>query len=198
VLFRSSHLYRVYNMALRIQKKEGGDRLVIGVAAFLHDIHRVMQADTGKFYPPKDSLPTVKKLLESIGFPKDKINKVLHVVEFHEEYSFSYKGRTAHDIETLIVQDADNLDATGAMGIARSFTFQSQLKIPMWHPGKEKMTKHFDEHRTDKTVIDHFYNKLLRLKDSMNTKTAKAIAKGRHEYMVAYVKRFKDEWFAKI
>jgi uncharacterized protein len=192
------HLYRVYTLALKIQKKEGGDRLVIGVAAFLHDIHRMMQAETGKFCHPKDSLPIIKQLLTSVGFPKDKFARVLHVIEHHEEYSFSYNGRTVHDTETLIVQDADNLDAMGAIGIARTFAFSAQLKVPMWNPDIDKKTKHYDEHKTDKTVLDHFHNKLLRLKDTMSTKTAKSIAKGRHEYMKEYVDRFKKEWNGKL
>jgi len=192
------HLHRVYNLALNIQKKEHGDRLVIGVAAFMHDIHRMMQSEDGKFVPPKDSIPIIKRLLISVKFPEDKIDDVLHVIEYHEEYSFSYEGRTVHDIETLIVQDADNLDSMGAIGIARTFDFSAHLNHSMWIPDNEKKTRNFDEHRTDNTAIDHFYNKLLKLKDSMNTATAKKIAKERHEFMVKFLERFKDEWVAKI
>jgi len=192
------HLYRVYSMALNIQKKEHGDRLVIGVAAFLHDIHRIIQAKNGKYCHPKDSLPIIKKFLLDVKFPKDKIDDVLHVIEYHEEYSFSYKGRTVHDIETLIVQDADNLDSMGAIGIARTFGFSAQLNHLMWVPDDEKKTRHFDEHKTDETAIDHFYNKLLRLKDTMNTRTAKSLAKERHVYMQGFLVRFKKEWVAEL
>ncbi|MFA5797414.1 MAG: HD domain-containing protein [Candidatus Woesearchaeota archaeon] len=189
------HLYRVYTLALAIQRKEGGDRLVIGVAAFLHDLHRVMQIETGAYCEPAASLPKIKTLLESVQFPKEKISAVLHAVEFHEEYTFSKNGKTVYDIETLIVQDADNLDAIGAIGIGRTFGFSNQLQVPMWNPSIPLGKKYYDEHMPkDPSTLHHFYSKLLRLKDTMNTKTAKKMALGRHHYMQEFVREFMDEW----
>jgi len=188
------HLYRVYNLALAIQKKEGGDRLVVGVSAFVHDIHRFVQEGTGKYCSPKKSLPIVQGLLERVKFPEEKIKPVLHCVEYHEEYAFSKNGKTASDIETLIVQDADNLDAMGAIGIGRTFGFSSKLNAPMWNPSIPFKRKYFSEGNSDVSTIHHFYSKLLKLKDNMNTPTAKKLALGRHDYMKNYLAEFMDEW----
>jgi uncharacterized protein len=192
------HLYRVFNLALKIQDKEGGDRLVIGVAAFLHDVHRVIQFETKKYCSPKDSLPVIRKLLLDVKFPEDRISKVLRAIEFHEEYSFTKEGKTAKDLEVLILQDADNLDAMGAIGIARCFSFSSLIKKPMWIPEDNNVRKHYDDSKLDASALHHFHSKLFKLKDNMNTKTAKAIAKERHQYMIEFVDRFKKEWYAKI
>lgn len=188
------HLERVYNLSLHIQQKEGGDRLVIGIAALLHDVHRLMEKTSGFFVHPKDSLPVIKKLLKDIDFPSKKIPIVLHCIQYHEEYGFSKQGKTAQDIETLILQDADNLDAIGAIGIGRTFAFGGAHNVPMWNPKKPFDRKHYDESEADHSTLHHFYSKLLRLTDNMNTKTARRLAQDRHEYMVRFVKRFTDEW----
>ena len=117
------HLKRTLNNALTLQEKEGGDKLVIAISAFLHDIHRIIQKETGKFCSPKDSLPKVKEILDKTNLTEEQKEKVLHCIEFHEEYKFSESGKTVNDIETLILQDADNLDAIGAIGIGRTFSF---------------------------------------------------------------------------
>jgi uncharacterized protein len=193
------HLYRVYSLALKIQSKEGGDRIVIGVAAFLHDIHRVIQSETGKYCNPEDSLPVVKKILYDVDFPKDKIPSVLHVIAHHEEYSFAKRGKTVNDIETLIVQDADNLDAMGAIGIGRAFGFASLLGRPMWNPNARLNKRHYEESKsdTDPSTLHHFHSKLLKLKDNMHTKTAKKMALVRHNYMLQFLKQFTDEWYGR-
>lgn len=192
------HLYRVHNMALKIQSKEGGDRLVIGEAAFLHDIHRVVQSETGKYCLPKDSLPMIQEILTNIDFPEDKILSVLHVIEFHEEYAFSKKGKTVNDIETLIVQDADNIDAMGAIGIGRTFAFSATLGIPMWNPSIGFNRKYYEEsNKSDPSTLHHFHSKLLKLKDNMNTPIAKKIALARHNYMSQFLKQFTDEWYGR-
>ncbi len=192
------HLKRVVNLALHIQEKEGGDKLVIAVAAFLHDIHRIMQKETGKFCSPKDSLPRVKEILKKVELPEDKINNILHCIEFHEEYDFSDKGKTAQDIETLIIQDADNLDATGAVGVARAFTYGGAGNIPIWIPDIPFDRQAFDESEEDPSEIHHFYSKLLKLKDNINTKTGKKMAKNRHKVLEDFLKEFFGEWKGKI
>ncbi len=188
------HLYRVKNLALHIQEKEGGDRLIIGISAFLHDIHRLMEKNKGKFIHPKESLPVIRNILQDINFPEDKISKVLHCIEFHEEYGFSKKGKTVKDIETLILQDADNLDAIGAIGIARTFTFGGAHSVPMWIPEKKFNRKFFNESEKDPSTLHHFYSKLLKLKENMNTKTGKEIAYKRHIFIEKYIVEFINEW----
>lgn len=104
-----SHLIRTMNLALTIQEKEGGDKIVIGIAAFLHDIHRIMQNSSGKFVEPKDSIDTVKKILSNIDIDETTTTKICYAIEHHEQYNWN--GNNVEDINTLILQDADNLDA---------------------------------------------------------------------------------------
>lgn len=189
------HLLRTLNNAKNIQKKEGGDKEIIYTAALLHDIHRISEKETGKYCLPKDSLPIIKKILKEINFPQEKIEKVLHCIEFHEEYSFCSTGKTVKDIETLILQDADNLDAIGAVGIGRTFAFGGFYGRPLWIPGEPlEDQKIFNESDENTSSIRHFYTKLLKLKDNMNTKTGKKLAQSRHNFLKIFLKQFFKEW----
>ncbi|HBY19990.1 MAG: hypothetical protein A2Y24_01425 [Clostridiales bacterium GWE2_32_10] len=190
------HLVRTKNIALKLQEKEGGDRDVIGVSAFLHDVHRIIQKETGKFCHPKDSLSKVRDIIENadVKLSEEKIKGILHCIEFHEEYSFTEEGISVSDIETLILQDADNLDAIGAIGIARTFLYGGSHGVPMWNPEVGFDREIYDEAVEDPSTIHHFYSKLLRLKDNMNTEAGKQLAKHRHEVMENYLAEFFDEW----
>ena len=190
------HLTRVLNLALHIHQKEGGDAIVIAISSFLHDIHRIVQKEAGFYCSPKDSLTKVIEIIKKTDLTLSNIqlSKVLHCIEFHEEYSFSESGKTVNDIETLILQDADNLDAIGAIGIARAFSFGGANQMPMWEPKLPFDRKTFDESQSDPTSIHHFKSKLLKLKDNMNTKTAKEIALKRHAYMERFLEEFFAEW----
>jgi uncharacterized protein len=191
------HLQRTLNIALTIQEKEGGDKLIIAVSAYLHDIHRIMQNETGNYVSPKESLPKVRKLLDKISLTEQQKEKIYHCIEFHEEYNFSENGKTVNDIETLILQDADNLDAIGAIGIGRTFSFGGANKVGMWTPEKPFDRYNFNEAEKDPSTIHHFYSKLLKLKDNMNTETAKKMAQERHKFMELYLQEFFDEWNGK-
>lgn len=191
------HLKRTLNNALTLQEKEGGDRLIIAVSAFLHDIHRIIQKETGIFCSPKDSLPKVKEILNKTSLAEEQKNKILHCIEYHEEYCFSENGKTVNDIETLVLQDADNLDAIGAIGIGRTFSFGGANKVTMWIPEKPFDRETFDESEKDSSTIHHFYSKLLKLKENMNTKTAKKMADERHKFMELFLQEFFDEWSGK-
>jgi len=191
------HLKRVLNNALTIQEKEGGNRLIIAVSAFLHDIHRIIQKESGKFCSPRDSLPKVKKILDKTSLAEEQKWKVLHCIEFHEEYDFSDNGKTVNDIETLILQDADNLDVIWAIGIGRTFSFGGANGLNMWIPEKSFDRSTFDESEKDPSTIHHFYSKLLKLKENMNTKTAKKMVVERHKFMELFLQEFFDEWNGK-
>jgi uncharacterized protein len=190
------HLKRVYNLAIHIQKKEGGDKYVIGLAAFLHDIHRIIKKD--QYCSPKESLPIARKILENNKVKENCIVKILHCIEFHEEYSFSKKGKTVNDLETLIVQDADNLDSIGANGIGRTFTYGGFHNIPMWKPEKPFTRKTYTEEKNDISIIHHFHSKLLKIKDNMNTKTAFKMAKKRDSFLRKFLDEFLKEWKGNI
>ncbi len=188
------HLERVYRLAMHIQKTEGGDPVVIGVAAYLHDLHRLKEKQTGIFCHPRDSLSEVKQILESVNFDVDKIEKVLHCIEFHEEYSFSPGGITVTDIETLILQDADNLDAIGAIGLARTFAYHGSKGDPIFNPDIPLQKDNYVEGIKDPDAIHHYYSKLSKLDANMNTNTAKQLAKGRQVTMENFVNRFLEEF----
>jgi uncharacterized protein len=190
------HLKRVYNLAIHIQKAEGGDKYIIGLAAFLHDIHRIIEKD--KYCSPKKSLPIVRKILEKNEVTEEDIIKILHCIEFHEEYSFSKKGKTVNDLETLIVQDADNLDCIGATGIGRTFTYGGAYNIPMWRPEKPFKRKTYTDEKNDISIIHHFHSKMLRIKDTMNTKTALRMAEKRDKFIRAFLDEFLEEWKGNI
>lgn len=189
-----NHLKRVYNLALHLQEKEGGDKLVIAVSAMVHDLHRVIEKEPGKYCSPEESLPEIKGIYDKIGLPECVTKKALHCVKYHEEYSFSETGKTVTDKETLILQDADNLDAIGAVGIARAFMFAGAKKLPMWIPEQSFEREHYEESLQDPTVVDHFKNKLLKLKDNMNTETAKKMAEKRHKFIEDFLDEFFKEW----
>lgn len=194
------HLKRTMNISLHIHEKEGGDKLIIAVASLLHDVHRIIQDETGKYCSPEDSLPKVKEILEKVGLAeKEKVDKILNCVKVHEEYDFSDGGKTSKDIESLVVQDADNLEAMGAIGIARVFAYGGAHNIPIWVPEVPLPKGNWND-SSPKSVsqIHHFYEKLLRLKDDMNTKTGKELSKVRHKILEDFLENFFKEWEGKV
>ena len=189
------HLKRVMALAVHLQKTEGGDELVIAVAAYLHDVHRLIQKESGQYCSPKDSLPKIIEILNTTDIPHHQRERILHCIEFHEEYGFSVQGKTVDDIETLILQDADNLDAIGAIGVARTFMYGGAYRSPMWVPEVPFDQETYDESAgADPSVIHHFYSKLLKLKGNMNTPTAKKMADHRHRFMEYFLDEFFSEW----
>ena len=188
-----SHLTRTMKIALYIQEREGGDRLIIGIAAFLHDIHRIMENESGKFVSPKDSIPKVKEVLSHVDLDENQINEICFCIENHENYNWN--GTNVDDINALILQDADNLDAIGAIGISRSFTYCGAKNVPVYDenaPLNEEDS--FVEGSNDPSAIHHFYHKLFKLGDNMNTKTAKDMANKRIKFMMNFTQEFIDEW----
>lgn len=191
-----SHLIRTMNSALYIQEREGGDRLIIGIAAFLHDVHRIMEKEVGHFVSPKDSIPKIKEILANTDLSEQQINEICFCIENHENYNWS--GDNVDDINALILQDADNLDAIGAIGIARAFTAGGSYNLSMYDSTKELISDDsFIEGSKDLSVIHHFYRKLFKLGNNMNTKTAKELANKRIEFMKLFTNEFLDEWNSK-
>lgn len=191
-----THLERTMNLALALQKQEGGDEIVIGIAAFLHDIHRIMQNEIGRFVSPKDSLEKVREIISVIDLTEEQINKILHCIENHEVYNWNHPDNKEEDINTLILQDADNLDAIGAIGIGRTFSYGGAHGILMYHEQVplEIGTKFAEENGNDPSTIHHFYHKLFLLGNNMNTETAKKMASKRIDFMKDFVEEFLNEW----
>jgi uncharacterized protein len=188
-----SHLVRTMNVALTICEKENGDRLIVGIAAFMHDIHRIMQNEKGVFVSPKDSIPKVRDILSNTDLSTDIIDKICYCIENHEIYNWN--GNNVNDLNTLILQDADNIDAIGAIGIGRTFTYGGAKNIVMYDDNIPLENENeFTDAKNDPSTIHHFYHKLFKLADNMNTNTAKEIAQERTNFMKLYVNEFLDEW----
>lgn len=188
------HVQRVWNNAVNIAKKEKADIFVIELAALLHDI-----ADW-KFYGGDDSVGPQKarEWLEKLNVEEDIIS---HVCEIIKELSFKGAGVKSRirTKEGMVVQDADRLDAMGAIGVARAFAYGGHKGREIYHPEiKPVMHESFEQYKnTVGTTVNHFYEKLLLLKDLMNTETGKKIAEERHKYMEQYLDRFFNEWEGK-
>ena len=189
------HIYRVWKMAARIAAIESVDAEVVELAALLHDI-----ADP-KFHDGDESVgPRVaQSYLESQSVEKCTIEHVVNIIK-HMSFKNSLDTETFTSKEMEVVQDADRLDAIGAIGIARTFSYGGYkgnlMHDPLENP-KLNMTKE-EYKKSQGTSLNHFYEKLLLLKDKMNTATAKTIAQSRHDYMEEYVERFLEEFEGEI
>lgn len=184
------HIERVYNMAKYIGEMEGADSFVVEMTALLHDI------DDWKFSDGNETETTVtEEFLRSIDVSSEDRDKIISIIK-----TMSYKGGVVDSsqgtIEGMVVQDADRLDAIGAIGIARTFAYGGSKNRIMYDPDVKPMDfKSLDEVKCeDNHTVNHFYEKLLKLKDLMNTDTAKVIAKRRHKFMEDYLKEFYYEW----
>ena len=189
------HVYRVWKMAERIAKKEKStDKAVVALGALLHDI-----ADY-KFHGGDDTAGPreVEKVLKKHNVSPNTIALVQQIIS-----EIGFKGAkvsaTSSTLEGKIIQDADRLDAIGAIGIARTFAYGGHKNRVMYEPGiKPVLHKTADAYKNNKsTTINHFYEKLLLLEDLMNTKTGKKIAHARHVYMKRFLAEFFAEWDGK-
>lgn len=185
------HIERVYNNSLLIAKTENVNELVIALGALLHDI-----ADS-KFHNGDETAGP--KLAREFLF-KQNVDSIIieHVINIIKNISFKGGNETQKfkSVELDVVQDADRLDAIGAIGIARCFNYGGFKNRKLFDPSilpNMNMTK--EEYKTSTTpTINHFYEKLLLLKDRMNTKSGKRIAIKRHQYMEQYLEQFYAEW----
>ena len=186
------HTERVYRNSLLIAKSEDVNMLVVALGALLHDI-----ADS-KFHDGNENLgPQIaREFLFSINVDSTVIEEVVDIVK-NISYSKSLELERPHTSPELkVVQDADRLDALGAIGIARCFNYGGYKNRKLYDPEvppNMNMTKE-EYKRSNAPTINHFYEKLLLLKDQMNTKTGKRIAEERHNYMVSFLKQFYGEW----
>lgn len=174
------HMNRVRNMALFLCEKEQlGDCFLVELMALLHDMR-----DT-KLIKDQADLDFLKDWLIAQGLTEADTYQLIQDID-----SISYsKGKHSHlSIEAAIVQDADRLDAIGAIGIARAFTYGSSISQMMYLPENEANIIN------ESSTIQHFYDKLLLLKDSMNTNVAKELAEERHQFMLTFLQQFMKEW----
>lgn len=184
------HIHRVWTNAQKIAQTEQADTLVVELAALLHDI-----ADS-KFHNGNEDIgpETASRWLESIGVDTAVIEHVSNIIR-HMSFKAGFDGRTFYSAEMGIVQDADRLDAIGAIGIARAFTYGGFKNREIFNPEiKPNLNMSKEEYKTSVApTINHFYEKLLLLKDRMNTETGKRQAAERHDFMVAFLQQFYSE-----
>ena len=186
------HINRVYKNALLIAKNEKVDLFVVQLGALLHDI-----ADA-KFYDGDESIGPKKArdFLESQQVEETVISHVENIILFISYKSSFDHNRSFSSPELNVIQDADRLDAIGAIGIARCFNYGGFKNRTLYDPEIEpnlKMTKE-EYKKSNAPTINHFYEKLLLLKDKMNTKTGLIIAQRRHSFMDEFLQQFFDEW----
>lgn len=185
------HIERVYKNALLIAEEEECDLTVVKLGALLHDI-----ADS-KFHGGDETVgpKTARTFLESQNVSEDIILHVIAIIE-----NISFKGgnfeKKFNSKELEIVQDADRLDALGAIGIARTFNYGGFKNRPLYNPNiQPNLNMSKEEYKNSESpTLNHFYEKLLLLKDKMNTETGKKIAQKRHDFMVTFLSQFYAEW----
>lgn len=186
------HIYRVRNMALKIAESEGGNSFVIEMSALLHDLDD-WKINSG------NHLNKTELWLNKIKLNKSVQEQVCQIIE-----QVSFKGAgvetKAKTLEAKIVQDADRLDAIGATGIARTFAYGGNKGRLIYHPDiKPELHETFEDYKkTTAPTINHFYEKLLLLKNRLNTRTAIEIAEKRHTFMEDFLTRFFAEWEGKM
>lgn len=181
------HSVRVYKMAMKIAEEEICDKNIVMMAALLHDV------DDKKLFQTEHNANARKVLMDG-GISKTDIERVVAVIE-----SVSYKGNDSvvpQIIEGKIVQDADRLDAIGAVGIARAFAYGGSHGRKLYDPDIFPILNMDEEkyYRHAGTTINHFYEKLLMIKELLNTDTAKRIAKKRQLFMEQFLEEFYAEW----
>ena len=189
------HIERVYKNALLIAEGEDCDLIVVKLGALLHDI-----ADS-KFHGGDETVApkTARTFLESQNVSEDIILHVIAIIE-----NISFKGgnfeKKFNSKELEIVQDADRLDAIGAIGIARTFNYGGFKNRPLYNPNiQPNMNMNKEEYKNSESpTLNHFYEKLLLLKDKMNTETGKKIAQKRHDFMVTFLSQFYAEWDGEV
>jgi uncharacterized protein len=185
------HIERVYKNSILIAQEEDCDIMVVKLGALLHDIADSKFHDGDETIGPK----TARAFLESENVFEETINHVINIIE-----NISFKGgnfeKDFHSKELEIVQDADRLDAIGAIGIARTFNYGGFKNRALYNPSiPPNLNMSKEEYKNSNSpTLNHFYEKLLLLKDKMNTATGKKIALERHKYMENFLSQFYAEW----
>jgi uncharacterized protein len=185
-----SHVMRVYQMALILASGTKASTTIIALAALLHDV-----ADAKFHGGDEDAGPEMAaQWMKDTGVDKKTISDVTDIIR-HMSFRHSFGMKQERSIEFKIVQDADRLDAIGAIGIARAFSYGGHRNRPFYNENlvPETFSSGAEYARSSSPTINHFYEKLLLIKDRLHTDAAKTIALHRHEFMQAFLKQFDAE-----
>jgi len=189
------HIYRVWKTAKTIAVGENVDTFVVELGALLHDI-----ADS-KFHNGDETIGPKKarEFLEALHVDEPTILHVENIIK-HISFKGGKEKQIFKSVELDVVQDADRLDALGAIGIARAFNYGGYKNRKIYDPTiKPNLNKTKEEYKNSaEPTLNHFYEKLFLLKDRMNTKTGQLIAKQRHDFMTNYVEQFYEEWEGRV
>ncbi|MDY6800542.1 MAG: HD domain-containing protein, partial [Bacteroidota bacterium] len=185
------HIYRVWNLSKHIAHTETVNHFIVELGALLHDIADYKFHDGDEKIGPR----TAREFLHSLNVDEDIINHIENIIA-----NISFKG--ANHIQHFkspeldVIQDAGRLDAMGAIGIARAFNYGGYKQREIYNPTiKPNLNRAKEEYKQTKApTINHFYEKLLLLKDRMNTKTGKIMANHRHQFMEKFLDEFYNEW----
>ena len=185
------HVHRVWQLSKRIAMEEGADLFIVELAALLHDI-----ADS-KFNGGDEEAGPAKAaaFMKQMHIEKGKADHVINIIR-NMSFRSSLGKVDFNSLELQVVQDADRLDAMGAIGIARAFNYGGFKNRKLYDPSIKpnlNMTKE-EYKKSDAPTVNHFYEKLFLLKDKMNTTTGKALAAERHQFMEQYLEQFYKEW----
>jgi uncharacterized protein len=189
------HIFRVWKMAIYLAEKEGAEQFEIQLAALLHDIADWKLSTNNSNF----GIDVVKDWLKLQKVEGKIVNNICEIIE-----ALSFKGAGVptpmRTLEGKVMQDADRLDALGAVGIARAFAYGGSRGREMHNPEiKPVIHTSFEEYKKKQsTTINHFYEKLLLLKNLMNTETAKQIALQRHQFLEQFLVQFNNEWEGKF
>ena len=185
------HIYRVWKLALRIGEEENADLFTVQLGALLHDIADSKFNDGDEEIGPQ--LARTFLLEMNVGSNTiDHVDSIIRNISFHK----TFEEKKFNSIELQVIQDADRLDAIGAIGIARAFNYGGHKNFAIHVPGIEpklNMTKE-EYKKSNAPTINHFYEKLFLLKNMMNTNTGKLLAEKRHKFMETYIAQFMKEW----
>jgi uncharacterized protein len=182
-----NHIMRVYKNAQKLCKKEKANQKIVLSAVLLHDIISYPKSDKHSKLSSQKSADEAKKILKKLNFTSEEIHIISDAIRDH---SFS-RGKTPKTLEGKILQDADRLDALGAIGIARVFAVGGSEKRPFYNNGDPFCKTHIPDDET--WTLDHFYKKLLKLESLMNTKSAKIEAKKRTKVLNFFLSELKNE-----
>ncbi|MEP2060070.1 MAG: HD domain-containing protein [Maribacter litoralis] len=190
------HIERVFNNTMLIAKEEDVNILVVSLGALLHDIADAKFNDGDETLGPK----MAESFLLSLEVPKRIINHVTNIIKYSSFKAGLNDGKMKKkpftSKELKVVQDADRLDAIGAIGIARAFNYGGFKNRALYDPSiPPNLNMNKEEYKKSQApTLNHFYEKLLLLKDKMNTETGKRLAEKRHQYMIDFLEQFYQEW----
>ena len=190
-----SHLDRVASLAGRICREEGADERVVVCAAWLHDLHRDKSSFRNEFFVAPDYFDDrAREFLVRARVPGSLHDHVLGAIHYTDKYSFSDRFPRSATVEARCLRDADNLDAIGAIGVARAFSFGGSHDIPIWTRDVPFQQRAFDQSVRPSSTIHHFQEKLMRMRNEFETDTARRLAHARSDYLDDFAHRLMAEW----